>query len=299
MKFSFPMKKNLNYKLTTKDEYGNVVEEKNSLNRSLFIEENIGNRIVLKEIKTLEDGNIEIGLVTGVKSDVWLVADFSGKLISREFSMNKNEKSIIIQKPDGYSFGSFHFTLHYSTDGIVKTIERQVDLEKNPFPYNTDLHFPDRALPGERVELSLEVTDNDGNPAITALTVAGLSESLRKMFEGEEHGWESSVQSLFNRGFVTYDSRILTDELPSMFPSITNIIDYTEDYFIVAEAKVGHLLRVNQMLEETSLIPHSGILGCLQINMGRLILLSKCPITLTCGASERYHLYGRIWLSQG
>jgi hypothetical protein len=233
-----PLKKNLNYKITTKDEYGNIIEEEDFLNRSLFIEENIENRIVLKEIRTLEDGNVEIELVSGVKSDVWLVADFSGKLISKEFSVDKNKKSIIIQKPDGYSFGSFHFTLHYSTEGIVKTIERQVDLEKNPFPYNIDLHLPDRVLPGEGVKLSLEVTDNGGNPAVTALTVAGLSESLRKMFEGEEDEWESSVQSLFNRGFVTYDSRILTDELPSMFPSITNIIDYTEDYFMVAEAKV-------------------------------------------------------------
>ncbi|TYB92592.1 MAG: hypothetical protein FXF54_06590 [Kosmotoga sp.] len=233
-----PLKKNLIYRITAKDKYGNVIVEEKPLGRSLFIEKKVEGKVFIDGINKMENGNTEIELISGIKTDVWLVADFSGKLVSREFSMDKNKKSIVIQKPEGYSFGSFHFTLHYYSEGIIETIKRNVTLEKNPFPYNIDLKIPDRALPGENVELSLKVTDGNGKPVVTALTIATLSESLRKMFEGEEDDWKTSVQTLLDRGFITYHSSILSDELPSMFPSITNIIDYTEDYFMVAESKV-------------------------------------------------------------
>ncbi|MFO7881650.1 MAG: MG2 domain-containing protein [Kosmotogaceae bacterium] len=233
-----PLKKNLNYRLIAKDEYGNVIVEEKALSRSFFIEESVKDKLVVNDIKKLGNGNVEIELMSGIETDVWLVADFSGKLISKQFSMDKNRKKIVIQKPEKYSFGSFHLTMHYSLNGNVETIKRTVNLEKAPSPYKVDIHIPDRVIPGENVDFSLEVTDEEGNPAVTALTVAVLSESLRRMFEGEEDKWKSSIESLFDRGFVTYQTSVLTDKLPSMFPSITNIIDYTEDYYMIAEAKV-------------------------------------------------------------
>ncbi|MFW6173789.1 MAG: MG2 domain-containing protein, partial [Elusimicrobiota bacterium] len=117
-----PLKKNLTYRLTVKDEYGNEIVEENLLSSSLFIEESVEKKLVINEINKMENGNVEIELISGIETNVWLVADFSGELLSKEFSMDKNKRNIVIKKPENYSFGSFYFVIHYSIDGNIKTI---------------------------------------------------------------------------------------------------------------------------------------------------------------------------------
>lgn len=180
---------------------------------------------------------LEIEFEASKDTDVWFVSDFSGVLCSKVVTAKEGKNTVLLDIPDSYIFGTFALeVISFSGDTYEKKMIVKVKDQRGY--YRLSIHNDPVYLPGSQVSLKLKVTDNQGKPVKTSFTVAVVSQALLDVFEKGRDSWKETLGSGVQNGFVTMRFLDLDTAKNSFYPSISNLINYTSDYYIAAQSKV-------------------------------------------------------------
>ncbi|ACR79216.1 MG2 domain-containing protein [Kosmotoga olearia] len=183
---------------------------------------------------------LEIEFEASKETDVWFVADFSGVLYSKVVTAKRGKNTVLLDIPESYIFGTFALEVISFLEDKNTTYEKKtiVKVKDQKGYYRLSIHNEPVYLPGSQVSLKLKVTDNNGKPVETSFTVAVVSQALLDVFEKGRDSWKETLGSGVQNSFVTMRFLDLDTVKNSFYPSISNLINYTSDYYIAAESKV-------------------------------------------------------------
>ncbi len=191
--------------------------------------------LILDSIKSASPGSkAEVSFYTSSEMDLWIIADFSGSFSQFTFNTVPGKNTVEVMVPEEYAYESFGiYFVSFKEYPLYYNWLVGVDRPKNE--YTVKLLTQDRYGPGDQVNLRIQVTDSEGEPAIVGLTVAAVSQAMLSLFEGDQDLWKSSLKNPFYRGF---NSVRLSDLYYNPYPSIAKLNDILESRPPAAESKV-------------------------------------------------------------
>ncbi|OAA32515.1 hypothetical protein AT15_00105 [Kosmotoga arenicorallina S304] len=206
--------------------------------------------VEIKEIQPVKPGeDCEIIINTAKNLDMWLIADFGGKIITRSFTTNEGSNYLWLKVPEGFGFGSFPITFVTMSKSETITINKTVAIKDFYKDHNITITSEKRYAPGQEATLKIKTTDNNGNPVETSVTLAVISRALLDLFEKGKDTWLETYSSGFKVGPVTYELLNLDYFNDDMYPSISNLIDYTLDYYTAAESKIPLVMELGTRVD--------------------------------------------------
>ena len=195
--------------------------------------------IEIAETPTVKPGKaFELLLNSSGIFDIWLIADFGGRIVTKNLTIHEGTNSIYLEVPEDFGFGSFPVTIVTMDKSKTLTLKKSIEVKDYYKDHKITITSEKRYAPGQEATLKVKVTDNNDNPLETTVTLAVISRALLELFEKGEDTWLETYSSGFKIGPVTHRLLDLDKYNDDMYPSIANLINYTLDYYTAAESKI-------------------------------------------------------------